>query len=200
MSRGKRASGTRRPPEARERGTEHSAGARSARAQRVKTPAVVGCLYRSRRGTLLTLVALICVAMPLLVVYLFAIMYEAERLASYERSAGLTVLQAAIFLLSVAPLAGVVWLSGRYVLRVDRDESGTLHIVTWTLFGPRRRAWPASTVWKRVTAHAGTAHAPGAPAGNPPYLAVHPDGGSRLVIDLQGETPHGADTLEVVFS
>jgi len=173
-------------------------GSRHTEVRRAKAAPIVGCLYHSRRGLTLTLVALLCLAMPLFTAILLGAMSQVQRMEEFGQGPQSWMLPAGIFLLSVAPLLAIAWLSGRYVLQIDRDGEGNLHIETWTLLGRRSRSWPASADWKPMTQHAGTAQFARAPSVNAPYLTLHPVGGRRMIVDLQGELPHGVAALEAV--
>lgn len=90
-----------------------------------------------------------------------------------------------------AMLAAMVWLSGKYVLRVDQLDEQTIAVKVWTIYGlPYDRSYPASILAKSKSYQGRSSHI-GAPTVSAPYTIIRTAKGKKLIIDDAGVFPQG---------
>lgn len=157
-----------------------------------------GLLYRSGRSlTLWWLLPVVLAPVPL-TAWLVLLPPEARLLAEFGSPGALRAWQAGLMLLSTILVWPMLWLSGRYVTRIERLADGQVRVQVWTWFGHRQRDWPARS--GAGEDHAGLSALPGAPVVNAPWTGYRTPEGRRLVVDWQGEFPQGHGALDAVVS
>jgi hypothetical protein len=151
-------------------------------------------LYVSDRSPTLWFVLLVSIAPVPLIAWLVLLPAEADLLAEFGSPTAVRAWQAGMLLVSTVLVWPMVWLCGRYVTRVERLPDRQVRIEVWTWFGRRRRIWPAR--FGAGEDHAGQSALPGAPLVNAPWTGYRTPAGKRLVVDWQGDFPHGSEVLE----
>lgn len=157
-----------------------------------------GLLYRSGRSLTLWWLLLVVLAPVPLTAWLVLLPPEAKLLAEFGSPGAVRAWQAGLMLLSTILVWPMLWLSGRYVTRVERLPDGQLRVQVWTWLGHRQRDWPPR--FGAGEDHACLTSLPGAPEVNAPWTGYRTPEGRRLVVDWQGEFPQGHGALDAVVS
>ena len=138
--------------------------------------------FRSHRTLSLRFVTLVCLVPVPLTLWLLSLSQPPMPL---PLALGLTLLSALL-------PASLYFLHDRYVLELARQPDGALHVTTFLLWGRRQHLLVPGG---EATEHAGEFHSLWAPDVNAPYLAVRLRSGRRLLLDRQGDAPHGWDAV-----
>jgi hypothetical protein len=148
-------------------------------------------LYCSRRGRLLWALVFVTLAPVPVSAWLVTLPAEAHLLAEFSSQRAVWLWQAGMVLLGSTLFWPLLWLSGRYVTRVERTADG-VRLQLWTLRGTRTEEW------RRLD---GGEHHPGRSHGIPgvqvtaPWTGFCTPSGKTLVVDEQGEFPQGEAAL-----
>lgn len=94
----------------------------------------------------------------------------------------------------------MLWLSSRYVIRVELLQANQFVIKTWTIFGIRSKVWSLAD-WEKSTRkfHHGKFELDDRKV-NAPYTTVRAASGKKMIIDMQGDFPYGEDALMEVLA
>lgn len=102
---------------------------------------------------------------------------------------------------SCALPAGLFFLHGRYVLRLERATDGSLRLITFLVWGRRTRTLPADYF---KNAHRredeGRFESADSISVHAPSLRVSPRAGRPLIFDRQGEAPQGWRLIDQLIS
>lgn len=149
-------------------------------------------LFLSQRSRTLWLVLLLTLAPVPLTAWLVTLPSDARLLADFGTAGAAHAWQIGMVLLSTVLFWPLLWLSGRYVTRVERGADGAVCVQVWTLLGSRRHAW---TALQGGEIHAGHGHGlPGVQV-DAPWTGYRTPQGKTLVVDAQGDFPQGEDVL-----
>lgn len=176
-------------------------GLRRRDANRPERQPVVGephLLYRSGRSLTLWGLLLVVLAPVPLTAWLVVLPPDARLAAEFGSPDAVRAWQAGLMLLSTILVWPMLWLSGRYVTRVEQLPDGRVRVQVWTWLGHRWRDWPVS--FGAGEDHAGLSALPGAPVVNAPWTGYRAPDGKRLVVDWQGEFPQGHGALDLVLA
>lgn len=102
--------------------------------------------FRSEREPTLWAVLALSLFPVALAAFLLSLRSPAEPAGAFGGGLPAWLFRAALLLVSSVLFWPMAWLSGRYVLRVDRRADGRLSFTTWTLLGHRDRPWSGSRV------------------------------------------------------
>lgn len=90
----------------------------------------------------------------------------------------------------------ILWLSGKYVLKIENAEKGFIYITTWSVLGVNKISKHPVTILKAMKYHQGYTKIPDTPATNAPWFQIKTIKGKILVIDAQGNfVPKWANKL-----
>jgi hypothetical protein len=116
----------------------------------------------------------------------------------------LTFFKVGMILLSGLLLYPILWLSGRYVLSIHKQEHDeAIEVEIWSLLGNHNRYrihLENGTSEKNIQYHKGKLQLPLKPHVMAPWYAVRLKGHRKWVIDAQGDFPHGEDELADLFA
>ena len=83
-------------------------------------------------------------------------------------------------------MACMLWMSGRYILRIERIDEKNILIKTWSIIGfHKTRKYPA-TVLNTSVFNKGVSNYLGAPVVVAPYSVLKTSTGKKLILDEQG--------------
>lgn len=157
-------------------------------------------LFTSDRSGLLWFFWILALALLVFIMWLVSLMPHEEMIRSFGSVRGGRIFQAALTLVGSVFVWPMLWISGRYVERIERLENDVLKIQTWTIFGSKTKTWPESA-WKNAQKkyHDGQLKLDDREV-NAPWFSARPEGGKKLVIDAQGEFPDGEDALMEIIA
>lgn len=81
----------------------------------------------------------------------------------------------------------MLWMSGRYVVRVTQLPDEFVAIKTWSILGWNRTKIYPESVWKNSVYQEGKANYHGVPSVNAPWLRLKTPSGKTLVVDLDAD-------------
>ncbi|HLU86286.1 MAG TPA: hypothetical protein VKZ44_00935, partial [Taishania sp.] len=84
-------------------------------------------------------------------------------------------------------LVAVLWLNGRYVLKIESFYDEYVTIKTWSIFGNHRTKIYKISILDGLKFMPGRSFLPARPVSNAPWLKLKTPKGKTLVVDLQGE-------------
>lgn len=157
-------------------------------------------LYTSGRTVLLWFLLLIAVSLLAIVTWLASLLPHEEMVRSFGSVAGGRIFQAGLVLISSIFVWPMVWISGRYIIRVEKRNESAVIIHMWTIFGVRIKVWPIEA-WSGSHSHYnhGQFEADDRKV-DAPWRSVKPAGGKKMIIDMQGDFPYGEDALLEVLA
>lgn len=155
-------------------------------------------LYQSGRTATLWLLLPVTLAPVLVVAWLLTLPSEAQLLQDFGSSAAILIWKIGMLIFSSILFWPMLWLSGRYVTRVEHVGPQRLRVTVWTLAGARTREWNAA--FSGGEFHAGKLVLPYAPIVNAPWTGYRTPEGKKLVVDTQGDFPFGEDALTAVMT
>lgn len=145
-------------------------------------------LYLSGRAHLLWLALPLTLAPALLAAWLVALPTDARLLAEFGSWTAARAWQGGMVLAGTVLFWPLCWLSGRYVMRVERQPDGVLRLRVWTLLGARTREWSGAFA-------GGEEHDGGDVPVAAPWTGYRTPEGRLLVVDGRGEFPQGEEAL-----
>ncbi|WP_026752336.1 hypothetical protein [Sediminibacterium sp. C3] len=86
-----------------------------------------------------------------------------------------------------AMLMAMVWLSGRYVLKIEHINPNELVITTWSITGFNKSFTQDIQLLTDVKYIKGNARFSGVPSVNAPWLKLKTNENKTLVVDMQGD-------------
>jgi len=78
----------------------------------------------------------------------------------------------------------MLWLSGRYILKIEEAEEGFVYIKTWSIIGLHKTQKYPREILDTATFHKGVSNHPGAPVVVAPYSILRTPNGKRLIWDV----------------
>jgi len=149
-----------------------------------------------KQKLLLWFVVLISVATAVFTTVMVFSMTEESLHKEYNSMASARTWQIIMLILGNVFLAVMVWMSGRYVFSITKQDDAYLTVVVWhLLLFQRKKTIPLTAFKKTIEYHEGKANYPGVPNVHAPWIGMKPLGYKKMIIDLQGEFPHGVNTL-----
>lgn len=156
-------------------------------------------IYVSDRSATLRFAALVCAVPVPLTIWLLSLGPRGAVVAAAAPAPSWLLPVLLVALSAVLPGA-MCFLHGRYVLRMERTQDGGARMTTWLLWGQRTEEWPLAELrGTSVLAHQGRFESRRTVSVNAPYLMARLPSGKRLILDQQGDAPHGWDAVYGVF-
>jgi len=153
----------------------------------------------SARRMLIRMVSWLSMLLPLITTMLVLRMTADNLLIEFGNIAAGRLFQFFLVSLSGIFLYAMMWLSGRYILYVTRLKNGKIVITTWHIvYGASTRIIAGPEYTQYAVYHEGRSILPFAPVVNAPYVTVF-IGGKKMILDAQGDFPHGEDALMEVL-
>lgn len=145
-------------------------------------------IYESKRSNMLWLLT-VFIFMVLIVTIYFTLTMSGEEFSS-ELSAGFWK---GFFILMPAILFYcMLWLNGKYVLKLEVLPNKVIRISTWSIFKMKRKMlWKAEDFDPHAQFYEGRTEIIGKPKVYAPFLIFKSRKGKKLLLDLQGEMPYG---------
>lgn len=151
-------------------------------------------LYRSGRDLTLRIAEIFTLLPVAITLFLLSLMTEEQIIKDLGSIEAGWAFKAGLALFSGILFYAMLWISGRYVLTVERLGEN-VRIRFWTVLLPRTCTWPVSAWQGGSEFHDGKLVLPGRPIVNAPWTGLHTPEGRKLILDDQGEYPHGEDAL-----
>lgn len=155
-------------------------------------------LYQSDRSLTLWLLLPVTLAPVLVVAWLLTLTSEAQLLQDFDSTGAIMIWKVGMLLLSSVLFWPMFWLSGRYVTRVEHVGAQRLRVTVWSMIGARETEWTAA--FSGGEYHDGKLVLPYVPVVNAPWTGYRSPEGKKLVVDAQGDFPHGEDALEAAMT
>jgi hypothetical protein len=142
-------------------------------------------LFESKRRLALNLAS--AVSFSILVMTNALIFSDWEKFESEFDSYTIAVIWAIVFnLFSIALPIAVIWMSGRYILKIRLIGENEILISTWTIFGFHKKYKEHKSILKDADFVAGKGFYGRGPVVNAPWNKIKTSKGKTLVQDLQG--------------
>lgn len=149
----------------------------------------------TERVPVLRFVSLLALACPVFLSFLVLRMTEESMISDLGSVAAGRMLQAGLIILSSVYLVVMLWLSGKYVLKMIRLGDGSIQIITWRILFTDKKLIFNKTDFSPAIYSRGKVILVRAP------YYVTKAGNRKLIIDEQGDFPLGEDTaLEAIGS
>jgi hypothetical protein len=84
-------------------------------------------------------------------------------------------------------LAIMLWLSFRYVLKIQQIDKETIEITTWSIVGYKKVYIERLDILQNIKFHLGQSSFANAPSVNAPYYTLKTSKGKTLILDLKAE-------------
>ncbi len=139
-------------------------------------------LYHNKRQATLYFVSLLTLALSVFTCYM--IFSDWDAFAAEYRS-DLSAIGWAIFMLVTGNvmLGCMVWLSGRYILRIEQTGEKHVSIQTWSIIGMyKTRVYPLEML-RTAVFYKGVSNYPNAPGVVAPYSVLKTPNGKKLILD-----------------
>lgn len=143
-------------------------------------------LYQNRRAVTLHIISLLTLTLSVFVLYMIFSDLEVFLKEYSSNAAGIGWM---IFMLLAGNimLGAMLWLSGRYVLRIWASENGQVMVQTWSFFGIYRTSHYPETILKNPQFRFGNANFSHVPTVNAPWWKLKTPKGKTLVLDMQAD-------------
>jgi len=152
-------------------------------------------LYASGRSGLLWFIWTIAIGLLVLVSWLASLVPEDEMIRSFGSVTNGRFFQAGLILIGSIFIWPMLWISSRYIVKVEINHEEHTVIQTWTVLGIKTKTWPVEAWLKSHSDyHEGKFEADDREV-NAPWRSVRPAGGKKMIIDMQGDFPQGEDAL-----
>lgn len=155
-------------------------------------------LYQSDRSATLWLLLPVTLAPVLVVAWLLTLPSEAQLLQDFGSTAAILIWKVGLLIFSSILFWPMLWLSGRYVTRIEHVGAQRLRVTVWSLTGARASEWTAA--FSGGEFHEGKLVLPYVPSVHAPWTGYRNPEGKKLVVDAQGNFPHGEDALEAAMT
>ncbi len=141
--------------------------------------------YINRRTPTLYMVTLITVALSIFTFYM--IFFDLDNFF-IEYSSKLSGIFWMIYFVIFGNilLICMLWLSGRYILKIEEAEEGFVYIKTWSIIGLHRTKRYPKAITTSGTYYHGRANLPSTPVVNAPFSVLRTPSGKRLILDEAG--------------
>lgn len=143
-------------------------------------------IFSSKRQLALYFVTLISLAVPVFTGYMIFSDLDKFLLEFSSKLSGYCWMVTMI-LASNVMLGAVLWLNGRYVLKIESFFEEYVTIKTWSILGNHRTRIYAITILDGLKFMPGRSFLPARPVSNSPWFKLKTPKGQTLVVDLQGE-------------
>lgn len=155
-------------------------------------------LYQSDRSRTLWLLLPVTLAPLLVVAWLLTLASEAQLLHEFGSVTAVLSWKVIMLLFSSILFWPLLWLSGRYVTKVEHVAPQRLRVTVWTLTGAQENEWQGA--FSGGEFHEGKLILPYAPIVDAPWTGYRSPDGKKLVVDMQGDFPFGEDALEAAMT
>jgi len=81
----------------------------------------------------------------------------------------------------------MLWLSDRYILKIERLTENEISIKTWSVFGFHQTKTYPKNILESTKFHKGQANFYSTPTVNAPWIQLKTPRGKLLIMDIQGE-------------
>lgn len=143
-------------------------------------------LYQNNRKHTLNAVGMICLGLSIFVFYM--IFHDLDGFFMEYSDLVYGYIAFAFFLVAGnAMLMAMVWLSGRYVLKIEHINPNELVITTWSITGFNKSFTQDIQLLTDVKYIKGNARFSGVPSVNAPWLKLKTNENKTLVVDMQGD-------------
>lgn len=142
-------------------------------------------IYKSNRLVVLYFVSVLTMVLSIFVI--FMIFSNWSRFAM-EFDSKFSAIAWAIFMLIAGNImfCAVLWLNGKYILRIEQADEHFVFIKTWSIFGIHKtRKYPAD-ILNSATFYNGITKSYRTPVVIAPYSILKTSSGKKLVLDEQG--------------
>lgn len=142
-------------------------------------------LYRSNRQPALYFISVLTLALSIFVFYMIFSDWSGFAL---EFSSRFSAIAWAIFMLVAGNImfCAVLWLNGKYILRIEQADENYIFIKTWSLFGVHKtRKYPADILSTAIF-YTGITKGYRTPLVIAPYSILKTSSGKKLVLDKRG--------------
>lgn len=142
-------------------------------------------IYTSNRTTMLYSVSILTLSLSVFVFYM--IFSDLEGFFS-EYSSSLSAFFWMCYMLITGNIMffAMLWLSGRYVLKIEHSEERFVSVKTWSILGLHKTEKYPKSILDNIKYYPGYTHIRGTPAANAPWFKLKTPKGKILVIDTQG--------------
>lgn len=138
--------------------------------------------YINRRTPTLYMVTLITVALSIFTFYMIFSDLDNFFVEYSSRQSG--ILWMVFFLIAGNIMLGcMLWLSGRYILRIEEAEEGFVYIKTWSIIGRHKTRKYPDNLLDTAMFRKGVSNHPGAPVVVAPYSVLKTPTGKKLILD-----------------
>lgn len=143
-------------------------------------------VYQNNRKYTLNAVGMICLGLSIFVFYM--IFHDLNGFFMEYSNPVYGYIALTFFLIAGnAMLVAMVWLSGRYVLKIVQNTPNELIVTTWSITGFSKSFIQDKQLLAEVDFIKGDAHFSGVPRVNAPWLQLKTSKNKTLVVDIQGD-------------
>lgn len=137
------------------------------------------------------------ILMVLIVTVYFTLTMSAEEFSS-ELSAGFW--KGFFILIPTILFYCMLWLNGKYVLKLEVLPNKVIRISTWSVFKMKQRMlWKVEDFNNHAQFYEGRTEIIGKPQVYAPFLILRSRMGKKLLLDLQGQFPYGFRILMAIL-
>lgn len=143
-------------------------------------------IYTNERQLTLCTVSLLTISLSIFTAYMIFSDLDSFLMEFSSKISGI-IWMILMMILGNIMLICMIWLSGRYVLKIENAEEGFINIQTWSILGfYKKRKYPKD-ILNQQKYHEGYTKFNGVPAANAPWIQIKTQEGKTLIIDAQGE-------------
>lgn len=142
-------------------------------------------LYKSKRQPILFFVSILTLALS---VFVFYMIFSDWSEFALEYSSKFSAIGWTIFMLIAGNimLVCMLWLNGRYVLRIEKADEKYIFIKTWSILGIHKTRKYPSEILKNPVYYPGVIKTYRTPVVVAPYSVIKTLSGKKLILDEQG--------------
>lgn len=143
-------------------------------------------LFQSRRTLILNLLSIIVSIPPIITIVLLKRGYS-TLIGEFSSEFKFWLFASVLFLISCTMLFVMLWLSGRYVLKIEKLRTDVVGITTWNWIFWSKTFEDNSSILSNIRYEDGELIIPGAPVVKAPWMRIKSSSGKTLVLDMQSE-------------
>lgn len=143
-------------------------------------------IYTNNRSRTLYIVSLLTFLLSVFVFYMiFSDLNDFYE--EYSSKLSGTIWMIFMIIMGNLMLLCMLWLNGRYVLKIENAEKEFIKIKTWSIFGFHKTKTHPNSILNNIKYYEGYTHINGTPTVNAPWFKLKTTKGKMLIIDAQGD-------------
>ena len=150
-----------------------------------KKPNLPPVIYTNNHSLKLYMVSLLILSLSVFVFYMIFSDLD-DFYKEYSSKLSGTMWMIFMIVLGNAMFVCMLWLSGRYVLKIEHSEERFVSVKTWSILGLHKTEKYPKSILDNIKYYPGYTHIRGTPAANAPWFKLKTPKGKILVIDTQG--------------